>query len=195
MNYKVIAWGIGALILLVLVVFYISYSKYARQKVGRHAVNALDHVIKRTRLILIVLVLILAGDLGYGHFLPQKSLPSLDLWGRTTQVVQTVKNRFWGHSNTQEAQQKKESSAKKASSKKKTAGMTSKKAVAIVKNYYDKQGTEQEVKKYKFIKVKISRVSQKKVFEVGAYKVDDDGQLVQVHDYEVNTKGKFDLMY
>lgn len=82
MNYKVIAWGIGALILLVLVVFYISYSKYARQKVGRHAVNALDHVIKRTRLILIVLVLILAGDLGYGHFLPQKSLPSLDLWGQ-----------------------------------------------------------------------------------------------------------------
>lgn len=115
--------------------------------------------------------------------------------GRTTQVVQTVKNRFWGHSNTQEAQQKKESSAKKASAKKKTAGMTSKKAVAIVKNYYDKQGTEQEVKKYKFIKVKISRVSQKKVFEVGAYKTDDNGQLVQAHDYEVNTKGKFDLMY
>ena len=49
MDYKLIAWVLGALILLVLIIFYFAYSKYARQKIARHAVNGLERLLKRTR--------------------------------------------------------------------------------------------------------------------------------------------------
>ncbi|WP_412989902.1 hypothetical protein ACLJJ6_02620 [Pediococcus siamensis] len=192
MDYKLVAWGIGILILVVLIIFYFSYSKYARQRVERHTVNGLERVIKRTRLILIVLVLILAGDLGYGYFAPHKSLGQINLIERTSQTFQKVKDKFFDRKKKSSAAPIKKTKQKVV--KKSTSGMTGKKAVMIVKNYYAKQGTEKEVEKYRFIKTKMSRVSNQKVFEVGGYQT-KNGQLVQVHDYEVNKKGKFDLLY
>ncbi|GEN95835.1 hypothetical protein [Pediococcus ethanolidurans] len=198
MNYKLIAWGLGFLIIIVLVVFYFAYSKYALQKAGRNAINGLTRVIKRTRLILIILIIALAGDLGYGHFSNQNSTIHLNLISRTGRLFSSVKNKFFDKSaessSSSESAKKARESSKLASSKKKAKEMTGAKAVAIVKNYYAKQKTESDVEQYKFIKSKISTVSQKKVYEVGAYKT-ENGKLVQVHDFEVNAKGKFDLLY
>ncbi|GAB5053914.1 MULTISPECIES: hypothetical protein [Pediococcus] len=198
MNYKVIAWGLGALILIVLFIFYLAYSKYARQKVARHAVNGLERVIKRTRVILIILILVLAGDIGYGKFAPHSSMASGNLVSRTGKAVEGLKTKIFGNSESESvAKVKKAEKAekeKKASSEKKSHAMTGEKATEIVKNYYAKNGTEQDVEKYSFIKSKTSTVSNQKVYEVGAYKT-ENGKLVQIHDFEVNLKGKFDLLY
>jgi len=198
MDYKLIAWVLGALILLVLIIFYFAYSKYARQKIARHAVNGLERLLKRTRLILIILVLALAGDLGYGHFSPQNSAIHMNLFARTSKVFSSVKNKVFDKSAESSSMDlKKKESSEKASSKKASSEkkeQSEKNAVKIVKGYYEKQGTQTNVEKYEFIKTKISRYSKDKVYEVGAYET-ENGKLVQVHDYEVNTKGKFNLLY
>ncbi|MCV3315553.1 hypothetical protein NVV78_06305 [Pediococcus ethanolidurans] len=181
MNYKLIAWGLGFLIIIVLVVFYFAYSKYALQKAGRNAINGLTRVIKRTRLVLIILIIALAGDLGYGHFSNQNSTIHLNLISRTGRLFSSVKNKSFDksaeNSSSSETAKKARESSKFAFSKKKAKEMTGAKAVAIVKNYYAKQGTESDVEQYKFIKSKISTVSQKKVYEVRAYKT-ENGKLV-----------------
>ncbi|WPC17295.1 hypothetical protein N6G94_08940 [Pediococcus inopinatus] len=119
MDYKLIAWVLGALILLVLIIFYFAYSKYARQKIARHAVNGLERLLKRTRLILIILVLALAGDLGYGHFSPQNSAIHMNLFARTSKVFSSVKNKVFDKSAESSSMDlKKKESSEKASSKK-----------------------------------------------------------------------------
>lgn len=119
MNYKVIAWGLGALILIVLFIFYLAYSKYARQKVARHAVNGLERVIKRTR---VILILVLAGDIGYGKFAPHSSMASGNLVSRTGKAVEGLKTNIFGNSESESvAKVKKAEKAekeKKASSEK-----------------------------------------------------------------------------